>query len=88
MKLRLRVAEERWALLEPFEIAGQVMHEVATIHVALQHPDGAIGWAEAAGVDYDGETPASMREQLLAVAPRLTPSTTAADIAAWLPRGG
>ncbi|MEN9418589.1 MAG: hypothetical protein RI988_2209, partial [Pseudomonadota bacterium] len=40
------------------------------------------------GVDYDGETPASMREQLLAVAPRLTPSTTAADIAAWLPRGG
>ncbi len=88
MKLQLRIAEAHWALLEPFQIAGQVMHEVATIHVALQHPDGTVGQAEAAGVDYDGETPASMREQLLAVAPRLTQSTTAADIAAWLPRGG
>jgi L-alanine-DL-glutamate epimerase-like enolase superfamily enzyme len=88
VKLQLRIAEERWALLEPFEIAGQVMDDVATIHVALQHPDGTVGQAEAAGVDYDGETPASMREQLLAVAPRLTPSTTAADIATWLPRGG
>jgi L-alanine-DL-glutamate epimerase-like enolase superfamily enzyme len=88
MTLRVRLTEESWALREPFEIAGQVIVDLPLLHVELTDRDGLEGHAEAAGVDYDGETPGSMRAQVEAVAARLTDTTTAADLAAWLPRGG
>ena len=88
MTLRLCVGEERWPLKEPFEIAGQVMVDLPLVRVELRDGNGCVGRGEAAGVDYDGETPTSMRVQIEAVAARLDPATTPADLAALLPRGG
>ena len=88
MTLRLCVGEERWPLKEPFEIAGQVMVDLPLVRVELRDGNGCVGRGEAAGVDYDGETPTSMRAQIEAVAARLDAATTPADLAALLPRGG
>jgi L-alanine-DL-glutamate epimerase-like enolase superfamily enzyme len=88
MTLRLRISEERWPLQEPFEIAGQVMIELPLLLVELTDRDGWVGRGEAAGVDYDGETPGSMRRQIESVASQLHAATTSADLAALLPRGG
>ena len=88
MTLHLRIREERWSLREPFEIAGQVMVDLPLLLVELTDRDGIVGRGEAAGVDYDGETPTSMRGQLESVAAHLDAATTPADLVALLPRGG
>ncbi len=88
MTLRVHATEECWALREPFEIAGQVLVDLPLLRVVLTDAQGFSGHAEAAGVDYDGETTGSMRTQVEAIAGKLTDTTTAADLAAWLPRGG
>lgn len=86
--LRIRLEEERWSLIEPFEIAGQVLVDLPVLHVELADTKGHVGQAEAAGVDYDGETPASIRGQIESIANRLRETTKPEDLAAWLPRGG
>ena len=88
MTLQLRVSEERWPLKEPFEIAGQVMVDLPLLWVELTDDHGLVGHGEAAGVDYDGETPSSMRAQVEAVSVHLTTDTSAPDLEALLPRGG
>jgi L-alanine-DL-glutamate epimerase-like enolase superfamily enzyme len=88
MKLAVKATEESWPLREPFEIAGQVMVDLPLLLVELTDSDGFVGRAEAAGVDYDGETPMSMRAQIESVATNLNEATTPQDLAAHLPRGG
>ena len=88
MKLAVKLAKERWTMREPFEIAGQVIEELPLLFVELRSADGTTGRAEAAGIDYDGETPDTMFAQVHAVADRLRESTTGEDLLRWLPRGG
>ncbi|MEI6028128.1 MAG: N-acetyl-D-Glu racemase DgcA [Betaproteobacteria bacterium] len=88
MKLDVQLTEERWAMREPFEIAGQVIEELPLLLVEVRSPDGTTGRAEAAGVDYDGETPQTMCAQVEGVADRLRDGITGADLMQWLPRGG
>lgn len=88
MTLRVRMTEETWPLHEPFEIAGQVIVDLPLLMLEVTSEDGHVGRGEAAGVDYDGETPGSMRARLEAVLGRLTEVTGPADIQAWMPRGG
>lgn len=88
MTLRLKTAAENWALQEPFEIAGQTIVNLPLLLVELTDLNGFVGRGEAAGVDYAGETPGSMRQQLEVVAAKLHSATTPADLAALLPRGG
>jgi L-Ala-D/L-Glu epimerase len=88
MTLQLQVTEEHWSLKEPFEIASQIMVDLPLLVVELTDSNGLVGRGEAAGVDYDGETPSSMRRQIESVAARLDATTTPADLAALLPRGG
>lgn len=88
MTLQLRIREESWSLKEPFEIAGQVMVDLPLLLVELTDRDGTVGRGEAAGVDYDGETPVSMRGQLESVAAQLDAAMTPSDLASLLPRGG
>jgi L-alanine-DL-glutamate epimerase-like enolase superfamily enzyme len=88
MTLRVRIIEAKRQLREPFEIAGRVFIEMPVLYLELADRDGHIGCAEAAGVDYEGETTATMRAQLDAVVSRLSDATTPADIQSWLPRGG
>ena len=88
MTLQLHITEEHWSLEEPFEIAGQIMVDLPLLLVELTDRNGHVGRGEAAGVDYDGETLASMRVQIESVAERLNTATTQTVLAALLPRGG
>ena len=88
MTLRVAVLLERWPLREPFEIAREVMHDLPMIAVALTDGDGHVGRAEAAGVDYDGETPALMLAQIDAVAAHLHDDLNGKDLLNLLPAGG
>lgn len=66
------VETEAWELVEPFEIARGTLTALPVIVVTLRDADGNVGRAEAAGVDYDGETPASMMAEIARVRPALT----------------
>ena len=88
MTLRVEVAAERWPLREPFEIAREVMHDLPLIALTLRDSTGCMGRAEAAGVDYDGDTPASMAAQIDAVAGQLHDDLSGADLLRLMPAGG
>jgi L-Ala-D/L-Glu epimerase len=79
---------ERWAMKEPFEIAREVITEQPVLWVSLSDSAGHTGYGEAAGVDYDGETPQSIADQIAALAPRLHDALCAEDLMQWLPAGG
>lgn len=79
---------EDWELVEPFEIAGTVYTSQPVLHVELRDEAGHVGRGEAAGVDYDGETPATMAAQVEGVADRLHAEVSGEDLRDWLPRGG
>jgi L-alanine-DL-glutamate epimerase-like enolase superfamily enzyme len=90
------IAVERWELIEPFEIARGTMTSLPVIVVTLRDGAGHVGRAEAAGVDYDGETPTSMAAQLRDALPVLfeglpndtVTSHTIAAAQSALPAGG
>jgi L-alanine-DL-glutamate epimerase-like enolase superfamily enzyme len=79
---------ERWELIEPFVTARDANTHVPVLVVRLTGPDGHRGWAEAAGVDYDGETPASMAAQVEAVRDALHDRLTGTELLELLPAGG
>ena len=62
---------EAWPLSEPFEIAGTTYDSQRVVLVTLTDRAGRSGRGEAAGVDYDGETPERMLQQIHGVAERL-----------------
>lgn len=88
MKLKCLSTLECLPLREPFEIARGVMTGIDVVVVTLHDAQGHRGRGEAAGVDYDGESPSSMAEQIAAVAPRLHAEVTPAELMRWLPAGG
>jgi hypothetical protein len=63
-----RTSIEHWAMTEPFEIAREVITDLPVLVLSLTDAHGHAGRAEAAGVDYDGETPQTMAIQIAAVA--------------------
>ena len=63
------VAIEHWELVEPFEIARGVMTSIPLVVLTLTDSAGTVGRAEAAGVDYDGETPDMLQAQIESVLP-------------------
>ena len=69
------VRTERWELVEPFTIARGTITAIPVIAVTLTDSDGYVGHAEAAGVDYDGETPKQMVARIADVMPRVVEST-------------
>jgi L-Ala-D/L-Glu epimerase / N-acetyl-D-glutamate racemase len=79
---------QRWELREPFETARDCLTHLLVLHLRLTGKSGAHGQAEAAGVDYDGETPASMAAQLASIQPQLHDGVTGQDLLALLPAGG
>ncbi|WP_088279051.1 N-acetyl-D-Glu racemase DgcA [Ideonella sp. A 288] len=88
MTLRVELAIEHWPLLEPFEIAREVMHDLPLIALKLSDNAERTGCAEAAGVDYDGETLASMAAQIDSVAAHLRDDLSGADLLRLMPAGG
>jgi len=79
---------ERWELVEPFVTARDASTHVPVLVVRLTGPGGHRGWAEAAGVDYDGETPASMAAQIEAVRGALHDRLAGTELLDLLPAGG
>lgn len=71
---------ERWDLVEPFEIARGVMIAVPLVVLTLTDSAGNIGRAEAAGVDYDGETPEMLRAQIESVLPLVVAAAPRGDV--------
>ena len=63
------VAIEQWDLIEPFEIARGVITASSLVTLTLTDSAGHVGRAEAAGVDYDGETPHMLQAQIESVLP-------------------
>ena len=59
----MSIALDEWPLREPFVIAGQTLESIVTLTANLGHGT-ARGRGEALGVDYLGETPESLRDQL------------------------
>jgi L-Ala-D/L-Glu epimerase len=79
---------ERWELREPFVTARDACTHVPVLVVRLTGAGGHRGWAEAAGVDYDGETPESMAAQVHAVRGALHDRVTGQELLELLPAGG
>jgi len=86
--MRAEVAIERWELNEVFATSRDAITHIPVIVATLTAADGRQGRGEAAGVDYDGETPESMQGQIAAVAERLDEGLTGAELARLLPAGG
>jgi L-alanine-DL-glutamate epimerase-like enolase superfamily enzyme len=79
---------ERWELIEAFATARDSIEHIPVLVVTLTGRDGQRGWAEAAGVDYDGETPESMATQIHAVRDALHDAVTCDELLRLLPAGG
>ncbi len=79
---------ETWQMKEPFEISREVIASLRVLHVELHDSLGSRGVAEAAGVDYDGETPEAMARQIEAVAGELHDELRGSDLLRLLPAGG
>jgi len=94
--LDAQVTIEQWELTEPFEIARGVITALPVVVVSLTDENGRTGWAEAAGVDYDGETPAMLQAHIAQAMPALAAAATHGVISAetiatlqqMLPAGG
>jgi L-alanine-DL-glutamate epimerase-like enolase superfamily enzyme len=88
MTLRVGLTIERWPLIEPFEIARETISGLPLLLLTLTDTDGRQGRAEAAGVDYNDETPERMATTIRAIAPALRADLDGDALAALLPAGG
>lgn len=79
---------EHWAMTEPFEIAREIITDQAVLMISLSDGQGHCGRAEAAGVDYDGETPQSMAAEIAGVLHHLHDGIGGAELLDLLPAGG
>jgi len=79
---------ERWKLIEAFATPRESIEHIPVLVVTLTGRDGHRGWAEAAGVDYDGETPGSMAAQIDSVRAALHDAITNEELLRLLPAGG
>jgi L-Ala-D/L-Glu epimerase len=77
-----------WELREPFETARDCLTHLPVLFLELTGKHGAKGRAEAAGVDYEGETPAGMAAQLRSVRSYLHDEVTGEELLELLPAGG
>lgn len=78
---------EVWAMKEPFEIAREVITQQPVLKITLSDGRGHQGQAEAAGVDYDGETPQSIQSDIARYQHLLHDKVTGQELL-QLPAGG
>ncbi len=86
--IHCQTSVEHWAMREPFEIARETITEIPVLMVRLSDAHGHTGRAEAAGVDYDRETPHTMAEQIAGVASALHDGLDGQALLGLLPAGG
>ena len=66
--MKLTLTPQRWDMVAPFVTAGETVNHIDVLHVMLEH-EGLEGRAETMGVDYFGETVASLQAELSALDP-------------------
>ena len=81
------IRTESWALREPFVIARETMLALPLVHLAISHA-GFTGQAEAAGVDYRGETPDSMTAEIQSYLNQHDTPPSRTDLLRDMPAGG
>jgi len=88
--MQFKITPVRWQLSAPFKIARDTQYSVGTVHIEIVDSAGRRGRGEAAGVDYAGETVASMTAQLEGVRKilELVDVLSPAEIQSVLPSGG
>src|SRR6202035_5117030 len=95
--MRMHIDAESWAYKVPFRVSRGAESALDVVVVTLTDADGRVGRGEAAGVDYDGETIATLRAQIEAVRPEIEQGIGAgagraaldfASLATLLPSGG
>lgn len=85
--MNFEVFKENWPLKEPFVIARETMTELPLILLSIDH-DGHKGFGEAAGVDYRGETPATMAREISDYLSPLEAPPSRMEILRDMPAGG
>lgn len=88
MRVRLEIKEEEWPYRTPFRIARGVAESLRVVVARLTAEGGQMGRGEAAGVDYAGESVATMRAQLESVREQIEQGLTREELAEVLPAGG
>jgi L-Ala-D/L-Glu epimerase len=86
-RIRLETAVERWPLRAPFRISGY-QWEAADLFVVRLERDGCVGWGEASGVYYKGETANSIQQQVEAIRTILEGGVNNERLQSLLPAGG
>jgi L-Ala-D/L-Glu epimerase len=86
--LKLETTIIDWPLKIPFTISQETYRSVPCIQIKLIDADGKIGQAEAVGVDYAGETPATMSAQIEAVRQAIEAGIDKTAAQTLLPAGG
>lgn len=81
------IRTESWALREPFVIARETMLALPLVHLTISHA-GFTGSAEAAGVDYRGETPESMTAEIHAYLDGRDTPPSRTELLRDMPAGG
>jgi L-alanine-DL-glutamate epimerase-like enolase superfamily enzyme len=79
---------ERWELIKPFATARDCHTHVSVLVTQLTDNNGVQGWSEAMGVDYDGETPESIKAEVEALKPMLHEQIGGDELLGLLPAGG
>jgi len=85
--LRLRVEIEKWPMVAPFRITGQVWEFSEALVIGLEK-DGQTGLGEAAGVFYRNDAPASMLVQIERLRRDIEAGLTREWVQELLPPGG
>jgi L-alanine-DL-glutamate epimerase-like enolase superfamily enzyme len=88
MARRLTLEPCEWQLREPFVIARGSQDMQPTLLVTIADEDGHHGRGEACGVDYDGETVATMSDQVEALRPAIEAGLSREELQHRLPAGG
>jgi L-Ala-D/L-Glu epimerase len=86
--LKLELSRVSWPMRTPFRISRITETRTDGLHLVLTDAAGRRGRGEAIGVDYAGETQATMIAQLEAVRERIEAGPTLADAQGLLPSGG
>jgi L-Ala-D/L-Glu epimerase len=86
LKLETRIVD--WKLKVPFTISRETLYSIPCIQVILTDENGITGRGEAVGVDYAGETPATMLGQIESVRGLIEAGITLVSLQPLLPHGG
>ena len=85
--MKLTLTPQRWDMVAPFVTAGETVNHIDVLHVMLEH-EGLEGRAETMGVDYFGETVASLQAELSALDPLAIEQLDREAVHTLLPPGG